>query len=472
MTSAELPTLQTALVQLPLASAHFSDRTADSYRKLLRDAHRAMDDGNVPRDGRREWIVPGRIEVLGKHVDYAGGRSLLCAVERGIAIVARPHAERTLVVRDARRREAISVSFDLAPQGSVPWAVYPRTVVRRLRRNFGDVIHGSDLALASNLPAAAGVSSSSALTVGLTIVMAALSSLHEHELWQQAIPDRVHLAGYVGALENGLDFGVLGGERGVGTMGGAQDQTAILCSAPAQLDVFRWAPVHHERSVPWPSDYTFVIGVSGITAAKTGAARDRYNRVARTAHHIVHAWNAATNGRARTLHEAFADASGSEMPSEVPVSLIDAVHASASEEFTANVLEARLQQFADESYRLVPQAAAALAEHDLYLFGALVAQSQAGAERALDNQIPATVMLVALARELGAVASSAFGAGFGGSVWAMVRTDEAERFAARWRERFVRSHTGHTARTHFFVTAPSMPAFEVLRDASSVDGDA
>ena len=160
------------------------------------------------------------------------------------------------------------------------------------------------------------------------------------------------------------------------------------------------------------------------------------------------------------------------MPSEVPVSLIDAVHASASEEFTANVLEARLQQFADESYRLVPQAAAALAEHDLYLFGALVAQSQAGAERALDNQIPATVMLVALARELGAVASSAFGAGFGGSVWAMVRTDEAERFAARWRERFVRSHTGHTARTHFFVTAPSMPAFEVLRDASSVDGDA
>src|SRR5215469_7880933 len=32
------------------------------------------------------WFVPGRIEVLGKHTDYAGGRSLLCTAERGFVV--------------------------------------------------------------------------------------------------------------------------------------------------------------------------------------------------------------------------------------------------------------------------------------------------------------------------------------------------------------------------------------------------
>lgn len=32
------------------------------------------------------WFVPGRLEVLGKHTDDAGGRSLLAAVDRGITI--------------------------------------------------------------------------------------------------------------------------------------------------------------------------------------------------------------------------------------------------------------------------------------------------------------------------------------------------------------------------------------------------
>ena len=33
----------------------------------------------------RSLFVPGRIEVLGKHTDYAGGRSLVAAVPRGFA---------------------------------------------------------------------------------------------------------------------------------------------------------------------------------------------------------------------------------------------------------------------------------------------------------------------------------------------------------------------------------------------------
>ena len=47
-------------------------------------------------NGRPEWyrFSPGRVEIFGKHTDYAGGHSLLAAVPRGIALVAAP-ARRT-----------------------------------------------------------------------------------------------------------------------------------------------------------------------------------------------------------------------------------------------------------------------------------------------------------------------------------------------------------------------------------------
>jgi galactokinase len=339
--------------------------------------------------------------------------------------------------------------------------VYPRTVIRRLKHNFGAHVGGCAVALSSNLPSAAGVSSSSALTVGLTLVLAALSELPDDPAWQASITDRLSLAGYIGALENGADFGLLAGEKGVGTMGGAQDQTAILCCTPSQLDVFGWAPVRHERSVPWPDAYVFVVAVSGVVASKSGAARDRYNRVARTAHRIVDAWNRYSTGSARTLHETFVEAGADAPDVALPSALVQAVRAHADPEFPAETLEARLRQFQDESYRIVPEAAEALATMHLSRFGELVAMSQRGAEEALGNQVSATSSLVATAHGLGAVAASAFGAGFGGSVWAMVLREDADAFAARWRERYLRSYTGSTARTHFFVTSPSAPAFEV-----------
>jgi len=461
------PPLREPFVRRRFDRAGFSPLVANAYRSLLRDAHQALDDADVPSDDRRVWILPGRLEVLGKHVDYAGGRSLLCTVERGIVLVARRRDDRVAVLRDARRRESLSIAFDAPVRSALPWAVYPRTVLRRLIANFGSAVRGADMALASNLPPAAGVSSSSALTVGLTLAFVSLSELPMLPAWRTTITDRAALAGYIGALENGADFRELAGERGVGTMGGAQDQTAILCSEPERLEMFRWAPVTHERSVPWLADYAFVVAVSGVVAAKTGAAKERYNRAARTVHRLVDSWNLHGGGLAttpaRTLREAFEAASGGPV-SQVPSVLADAARAGADQEFTAHHLTTRLEQFFDETFVIVPQAADALSNGDVKQFGSLVDRSQGGAERALENQIAETVHLARYARDLGAHAASTFGAGFGGSVWAMVPAADAERFASRWRDRYLRMHASASHRALFFSTQPSAPAFEVVDD--------
>jgi len=250
-------------------------------------------------------------------------------------------------------------------------------------------------------------------------------------------------------------------------MGGAQDQTAILCCAPGQLDVFAWSPVRHERTVPWPRGYEFVIGVSGVVAAKTGAAKERYNRAARTVRRLVHTWNRCHGSTASTLASVFQEAAGNEPFGEVPPELQKMATEGADAEFTSEHLARRLRQFHDETYRLVPRAADALARDALGEFGEMVAASQQGAERALENQIPETIDLVRSAKELGAVASSAFGAGFGGSVWAMIPLASADRFVSEWRDRYAAEHRGPSRRSQFFATAPSAPAFEV-ENAESV----
>src|SRR5690348_17716174 len=83
----------------------------------------------------RMWWVPGRIELLGKHTDYAGGRSLLCAIDRGIVLMARPRRDSRLRVVDAVRGERIEFAPGERPAAPA-WALYPAVVAERLARDF------------------------------------------------------------------------------------------------------------------------------------------------------------------------------------------------------------------------------------------------------------------------------------------------------------------------------------------------
>ena len=89
-----------------------------------------------------------------------------------------------------------------------------------------------------------------------------------------------------------------------------------------------------------------------------------------------------------------------------------------------------------ESGEIIPEAGDALARGDLWAFGRLVDRSQHAAEQLLGNQVPETVFLAAAARRRGAAAASAFGAGFGGSVWALVEASKADDFLAAWADQY------------------------------------
>jgi galactokinase len=211
----------------------------------------------------------------------------------------------------------------------------------------------------------------------------------------------------------------------VGTFGGSQDHTAILCGRSGELMQYSFCPVRFERAVPLPAGYGFVVASSGVVAEKTGGAREGYNAASRRAAAVAEAWRSATGRSDATMAAALDSTPGA-------AERLRALLEGEPELFQ------RFEQFRVESTEIIPAAADALMRRELARLGELVDRSQAGAEAWLGNQIPETSFLARSARELGAVAASAFGAGFGGSVWALVPDGEAGTFRARWKEAYSR----------------------------------
>lgn len=128
--------------------------------------------------GRRPGVVaaaPGRVNLIGAHVDYNGGRVLPFAVaQRTIVAAARDDSGRIRLYSQALDRE-IEFSVDVsAPGPSGSWDNYVRGVVAGLRER-GQAIGGARIWIGGDLPPGCGMSSSAALCVSTGMALAHLA---------------------------------------------------------------------------------------------------------------------------------------------------------------------------------------------------------------------------------------------------------------------------------------------------------
>jgi galactokinase len=417
----------------------------------LARAERAFAARFGDRAAARHWWVPGRIELLGKHIDYAGGRSLLAAIDRGFHIVARPRSDNRVHLLDALSGQTFAASI----HGDTPptpgrWTNYVVSVLRRVARDFPTARTGMDAAISSSLPSAAGLSSSSALVVAGFLPLAAFNALETEPAWAELAGDA--LPGYLGAVENGLAFGPFAADLGVGTQGGSQDHTAILGCRRGRLSQFRFLPVARERDVALPDGWRLAVASSGVVASKSGGARERYNRLSEETTRLLDTWNAMAGTRTDSLLDVLASTPDAEQQLAAAVGRLA----------DGPALAARLAQFREECTKLVPAAADAMEAGAGDQLGVVVDRSHHLAVTVLRNQVAETSHLAASARELGAVAASAFGAGFGGSVWAIFETAAVDEALARWRREYLERHPDRGDRADFFLTAAGGGAAEVL----------
>jgi galactokinase len=156
------------------------------------------------------WLAPGRANLMGEHTDYNEGFVLPFALGQGIAAAAARRADRRLVLCSAQEPGSVAsvVLDDLEPGRVTGWAAYPAGVAWALS-SAGYEVPGACLAIDSDVPAGAGLSSSAALECATALALTELAGLSV---------DRRELAAIARRAEN--EF--------AGVPSGIMDQSASL----------------------------------------------------------------------------------------------------------------------------------------------------------------------------------------------------------------------------------------------------
>ena len=148
----------------PEASGTARVRAAELFRSRF---------GGTP-DG--VWLAPGRANLMGEHTDYNDGYVLPFALGQAVTAAAARRAGRQLTL--CSRQEpaaAVQIALDgLAPGQVTGWAAYPAGVAWALEA-AGHPVPGACIAIDSDLPAGAGLSSSAALECATALALTELA---------------------------------------------------------------------------------------------------------------------------------------------------------------------------------------------------------------------------------------------------------------------------------------------------------
>lgn len=211
-----------------------------------------------------ELSVPGRVNLIGEHIDYHRLPVLPIAIRRRIRVAFRARSDRRLraISSDLYGRREFEWTPGLVPAAPGDWENYLRAAAQTVGARWG-VGNGIDALVTSDLPPAAGLSSSSALLVAVTLALLRANGLApSFEELMEVLPD---------------------GEHFVGTRGGGMDHAAVLASQTGCASLIGFDPVS-VRHVRIPADWGFLVAHSMVTAEKSGSVREAYNarRVAGT----------------------------------------------------------------------------------------------------------------------------------------------------------------------------------------------
>lgn len=124
------------------------------------------------------WLAPGRANLMGEHTDYNEGFVLPFALGQGVTAAASRRVDRRLTVCSRQEPEdTVEVDLDgLAPGRVTGWAAYPAGVAWALEA-AGHRLPGACIAIDSDVPAGAGLSSSAALECATALALTSLAGL-------------------------------------------------------------------------------------------------------------------------------------------------------------------------------------------------------------------------------------------------------------------------------------------------------
>ena len=328
----------------------------------------------------RAAFAPGRLNLIGAHVDHSGGPVLPIGLPQGTLVLVREGRGgkfRFFSLREGFRE------MDVLPAraGREGWADYLIGVLHFLREEEGvEFPQGLDLVVHGDLLVGAGLSSSASLTVAAT--MAALEVAGKS--WA---PERVAFLAY--RAEH--DF------KGVSC--GIQDPFASALAVPGKALFLHCREIRWEY-VPFPSDEVEVaLCDTGIPRSLAGSAFNDRVAECKEAHRLL----------------------SERIPGKPSLADHEPGEVEASRSWMPEGPWRRAMHVTREARR-VEKAALLLARDDLEGFGELLWESYRSSREWYQSTIPELDTLVEAARTVpGCLGARLSGGGFGGAVFALLR---------------------------------------------------
>ncbi len=336
--------------------------------------------------------APGRVNLLGEHVDYNQGPVLPVALQQSVTILAAPRMDGLVELVALDLGESLIFSLERVTEKidhfGVPlpsWAQYPAGVAWSLRQ-AGLEVCGLQAVYTSDIPIGAGLSSSAAVEVGFAV------------LWQAVYGwdiERMDLARLCQRAEN--DY--------VGVNCGLMDQFASVFGVEGHALYFDTRDLQWQ-ALPLPSDTTIVVADSGVRRSLTDSAYNERRAACEQAVILLRQYLPEIRSLRDVSTPEFA-AFGYYLPPEI---------------------RKRAEHVVKEIAR-VSSAISALRRVDRQAFGALMFAGHASLRDLYQVSTPELDALVRIARsQPGCIGARLTGAGFGGCTVNLVDANRAEDF--------------------------------------------
>ena len=249
------------------------------------DSYITLVEKFIERFGDSEIFLsrsPGRVNIMGRHIDHRGGFVNAAAVSRETVAAISPRDDDIVRVTNVDEKfedfefsisEIISLSDETHWLGFIEsekveqlilrykghWGNYIKSAVLRVQFEYPEKkIRGMDIAIYGNIPSAAGLSSSSSLVVAIMEAVVKINCLDIDS------DEFVRLCGE--------------GEWFVGSRGGAGDHAAMKYGKTGCITKIGFCPVRKEKSVSFSNDYRIIVANSFISANKSAGAKSTFNQ--------------------------------------------------------------------------------------------------------------------------------------------------------------------------------------------------
>ncbi len=259
------------------------NKTYGSNADSQKQRYVALLEGFIGQYGDKKVVItraPGRINLMGRHIDHRGGSINVMTTDKDVVFVSSMRDDDVVNLANVDLnfpKKSFSITktlgekkYDkwldyLADERVVKelndskgcWSNYIKSAVIRAQFDSDMPLCGMDIFVGGTIPLAAGLSSSSSLVVATMEAVVALNGLNLHDR------DFINTCGE--------------GEWFVGSRGGAGDHAAMKCGKADSVVRINFKPFELGETASFSDKYAVVVANSMIKAKKSEGSKNVYN---------------------------------------------------------------------------------------------------------------------------------------------------------------------------------------------------